>query len=484
MVPSRGGLVSDADYIRLVRRYRPSSLVPLVSAVGATLTEPGSWLRQGTVTTVTPWALADVARVSLVSGNEFRSPATARDLDNCMRAYTAFDEPQQGQDPVMSFLFRIASEQLGFNELRYSNLLRSAALFLQTSPSKDLTILRDGWIEDLVGCSLSQYVGIGFLAHTLAVMHGGQFDEAWLSTDPSAAPITDKIPVALITDVMQRRFIGDRAFYRENRALESTPFRRYTFNPLLDRPVVVGLHEHKLVPVPALVDKKVSPLGIWYAGFERWGNMFATEVGDLFEQYVGRHLSLIPDAVVHPEIVYGSDNRRSVDWIVVMEDLVILVEVKSTRPTEPIRLGTADVWKTFSAKFSKAYEQIENTNALIEAGKVEFAAIPQGLRRCGLIVSMESFPFPNTPEVRCKMGVNSTIPTVICASSELETLVTVRGIGVDDFLLEFFNNTDRSGFDLHNELVGLGQESFCRNSVMDEAWRAYDWGLPPPSDDI
>lgn len=176
MTRNKGGFVSDADYVARVRRHRPSSLVPLVAAAGATLTEPGSWLGAGAGLTVTPWALADVARVSLVSGNEFRGPATRRDLDQCLADYLAFDEPRQEPDPVMSFLFRKASEQVGFNELRYSALLRSAALFLQTAPSKSLTILRDGWIEDLFGCSLSQYVGIGFLAHTLAVMNQGRFD--------------------------------------------------------------------------------------------------------------------------------------------------------------------------------------------------------------------------------------------------------------------------------------------------------------------
>lgn len=177
------------------------------------------------------------------------------------------------------------------------------------------------------------------------------------------------MPVTLITEVMERLFIGDMAFFREGRvALGNTPLRRYTFNPLLDRPVVAGLHQQKVIPVPALLDKKISPLGIWYAGFDRWGNTFATEVGDLFEQYVGRHLDLIPDAVVHPEIVYGRENRRSVDWIVVTKALVVLVEVKSTRPTDPIRMGSAEVWDTFSGKFGKAYQQIETTNSLINAG--------------------------------------------------------------------------------------------------------------------
>ncbi|MGI5473302.1 hypothetical protein [Streptomyces sp. CA-132043] len=60
----------------------------------------------------------------------------------------------------------------------------------------------------------------------------------------------------------------------------------------------------------------------------------------IFEQYIGRHLRLIPDAEVHPEIVYGKGSgQKSVDWFVGLEDLLLLIEVKSMRPTQDLRLG-------------------------------------------------------------------------------------------------------------------------------------------------
>ena len=47
-----------------------------------------------------------------------------------------------------------------------------------------------------------------------------------------------------------------------------------------------------MVPVPGLLDRKTSPLGLYYAGVEKWGNAFAEDCGALFEQYVGRQLRI------------------------------------------------------------------------------------------------------------------------------------------------------------------------------------------------
>jgi hypothetical protein len=52
---------------------------------------------------------------------------------------------------------------------------------------------------------------------------------------------------------------------------------------------VSGIGQDLLVPVPAELFREVSPLGLYYARAAQWGNVFK-DVGDLFEQYVGRQL--------------------------------------------------------------------------------------------------------------------------------------------------------------------------------------------------
>lgn len=469
--------VGDDEYIARVRRHAPSSLLPLIAEAGAQYWQPGSWL-DGDYRKLTPWALADIARVSLVSGNEHRSTATRRDVLECAAAYSALAELKSAQDAVVSFLLRKASEQFGYNESRYHNLLRTAAIFDQTAPTRDLTILRSGWFEDLFGCTLSQYVGVGFIVHAVAVQHGGRFSEAWLD-DPQLEPITSKIPLSVARAVIKDHLAGGiRHYQRERSNFHPSPLRRYSFNPLLDRPIVSGMANEHFVPVPGLLDRKNSPLGIWYAGIDKWHNAFAEDVGHLFEQYVGRHLSLIADATLIPEITYDKDRKRSVDWIVVTDDFVLLVEVKSARPTEPIRLGSNEAWDELTIKFVKAFGQIEKANQKIEEGNTAFSRVPRDRPRIGLIITMEQFPFVNWPEIRERLDISPAIPTCVGSSEELELLVTLKDQEPLEFLWEFLNDPDKRGFDLEAELRNRDDGAFGTNAVMDSAWTSYDWGLP------
>ena len=431
--------IKDEEYLARVRRHTPSSLLPLIGQVGAQYWEPNSWLH-GDYMKCTPWALADIARVSLVSGNEHRRTAMRRDLLECGAAYSAHRDPElarQEADSLVTFLLRTAFEQFGFNQSRYHDLLRTAAIFLQTTPLKELKVIQPGWDEELFGCTLSQYVGIGFIVHSVAVRQNGRFLETWLD-DPTLAPITSEIPVSLIANVIDANFTGDTQFYQQERPkFSASPFRRFTYSPLVGRPIVSGITDERLVPVPGLVDRKISPLGVWHAGHERWKQQFAIEVGELFEQYVGRHLALISDSTLIPEITYDKDNKRSVDWIVVGENAVLLVEVKSARPTEPIRLGSKTVWDELATKFTKAYAQIEKASQKIEDNHSAFSEVPSHLPRIGLIVTMEPFPVVNLPVVRTRLNVSPSMPTCVCSSEELELLVTMKDEPVDNFLLQF-----------------------------------------------
>ena len=236
------------------------------------------------------------------------------------------------------------------------------------------------------------------------------------------------------------------------------------------------------MPVPGLIDRKISPLGFWYTGFEKWGKPFADDVGELFEQYVGRQLTLIPNAVVHPEVTYGKAEQRSVDWIVVCDKPVLLTEVKSVRPTEPIRLGAGTVWDDLGTKLGKAYGQIEKSNQLIAEKNPAFKEIPSSRPRIGLIVTMEDFPIANSPDVRAKLGVSPSIPVCVCSSEELELLVTITDEGVDSFLLNFLNDPTKQGWALTND-VRDEKHAHRRNQVMDQAWAGYDWGVTPDEKD-
>lgn len=477
--------LSDDVYIHRIRKYKPSSLLPLIAQVGAQYWVPNSWLH-GDYMKFTPWALADIARVSLVAGNEFRQDATRDNLLHLAADYVAQDDPELGAggtDGLATFLLRASAEQVVYNQSRRHDIGRDAAIFEQTSAVKPLQVLSaPDWAEELLGCTLSQYVGIGFIVHTCAVKNGGRFLEDWLD-DPTMEPITSQIPVPLIRDVIKNHFIADVQYFQQERpTFEPSSYRRFTYNALLGRPIVSGLADHHLVPVPGLVDRKISPLGLWYTGFERWGKPFADDVGELFEQYVGRQLRLIPNAEVNAEVVYNNGQDRSVDWIVVCANAILLVEVKSARPTEAIRLGSSSAWGELATKFTKAYAQVEKTNKLIAEGHPAFSRFPSELQRIGLIVTMEDFPAANFPTVRDRLNVAPSLPVCVSSSEELEILATITDEAVDAFLLNFLNDPEKEGHSLTNE-IRKPEHQHARNEVLDEAWNSYAWGIPPDGDE-
>ena len=89
--------VKDAEFVQRVRQHAPSSLLPLVARYGAEYAIPKKYQTARTAV-YAPWVLADVARVSLVRGTEFRSKqATDDDLVSCCAAYQALSDPELGR---------------------------------------------------------------------------------------------------------------------------------------------------------------------------------------------------------------------------------------------------------------------------------------------------------------------------------------------------------------------------------------------------
>lgn len=465
--------ISDAEYVARVRRHSPSSLLPLIAQTSAQYWQPSSWLKSP-YRKYTPWALADIARVALVSGNENRSAATQEDLLHCCAAYVAMNDPElasDSPDSLTSFFLRITSEQ-NYNQTPYNEVGRTVALFENTQASKELKVIRPGWDAELFGCTLSQYTGAGFFVQATAANNGGRFSAEWFN-NPQLEPITAVLPSQVLAAAVDQNFVGTTGWFRSKRV--TTPadnYRRFTFNPLLARPVVAGISNELLVPSILLVLRKISPLGVYYAGAKKWGNSFTDDVGDLFEQYVGRQLATIPNAQVRPEIVYDKGGKRSVDWIVVCAAVVILVEVKSVRPTEPVRMGTADAGAELRRMLGKAYKQINTTDDLIAAQHPAFAHIPADLTRIGLIVTMERFDLANARPIQDLLEVTPNIPTTVAASEDIERLVTIEGTDVGAFLQNFVGDpTMNDGIS-----NALAEMKLGRNSVLDQAWDTYEWG--------
>ncbi|MFB6627228.1 hypothetical protein ACFCWD_22865 [Streptomyces sp. NPDC056374] len=473
--------MSDHEYVQRVRRHRPSALLPLVAATSARWKENSFW--HSPYRKYTPWALADIARVALAYGNEHRGDGTCteRDLLHMLAAYAALDDPMLRQENTyeafLAFMLRLSGEQLVHQESTYNALARTAALFEQTEPTRAPRCLKAGWDEDLLGCSLSHYVGVTMLLQVSTYQNAGRFDPAWLD-QPQGRELCEILPADIVRRVTEAHFVTDQPIFKaENERLRISKeprLRRFEYNPLRGRPFLRGYGPGYLAPSSHLIASKGSPLGLYYMGVAQYGNAFAEDLGDLFEQYVGRNLREISSATVHPEIVYR-DNRRSVDWIVVMDNLVLLVEVKSTRPTQHMRLGVLDRTSAVRRQLTHAYKQLDTTADLIKKRHPDFTHIPDDRPLQGLVVTMEKFHTVNAHFQRGQHPRTDTFTTV-CSAQELEHLVTVEGEAIDQMLLERQTDAMRSTYSLNEILTG---KRLGRNRVLDAGWHSYPWMQHP-----
>ncbi|MFD5765404.1 hypothetical protein ACFWIN_06230 [Streptomyces sp. NPDC127049] len=467
--------VPDRTYVKRIRRHAPSSLIPLIAATAATLppmSDP-EYRRSLKAHLYNPWALLDVAWVSLLRGAENRSrPARRGDLEEMLQLYFALDEPMREKpvgERLEGFLLRLAGQQFVWQEPEFNELARPVALFRHTTaadPGK-AKVITPGWDERLLGCSISDYVGVAQMLWGAAKAQGGRFDPRQMAGDlGSFDGLTT--PEAL-TRVIDLHFATNTGTLRDD-AEASVPkgaLRRFGFNPLRGRPALTDFGSGYLLPVPEAALAKVSPFGLYYTGWEAHQKAFADDLGDLFQEYVGNQLRLIKGAKVHPEFKYKDDDREivdSIDWFVVLDELVLLVEVKSVRPTASLRLGP-DIWaEEIKKKLAKAVGQLEKSADYLTRRAPEFAHIPLGNRRLlGMTVTMEPYHLINS-EFRSALPT-ADFPVTFTAVSELEDAVTITDTSFAELLLT--GSASPTGWSLRTSLDGRANGE---NPILVRAW--------------
>jgi hypothetical protein len=111
---------------------------------------------------------------------------------------------------------------------------------------------------------------------------------------------------------------------------------------------------------------------------------------------------------------------------------VLLVEVKSAIPTEPVRLGTPDAADAIVGKLGKAIDQIDVTAQLIADRDPALAAVPADRPVLGLAVTLEPFHIANAFSL---LPAGRT-PVTIADAAEIEALVTITDTPPGRLLLE------------------------------------------------
>ena len=114
----------------------------------------------------------------------------------------------QSQDGAVGrFLLRMET-QLAYQLDVFRELSRTAALFDQTSTSKNLKTLAGNWPERLLGCSLHNYVGASIVLYTSALRNSGVFDIGWMY-QPQFADAAKIIPAEVLQEIIESHYVAN-----------------------------------------------------------------------------------------------------------------------------------------------------------------------------------------------------------------------------------------------------------------------------------
>ena len=139
---------------------------------------------------------------------------------------------------------------------------------------------------------------------------------------------------------------------------------------------------------------------------------------------MGTQLALLQAAQVLPEAIYGSPERKTTDFFVVLPRGRLLVEAKSSRPSLGTRTGVTAGDIDLLNKIGHARKQINATVELLEQGNPAVAHLPRDRPVRGLVVTLE--PFHNVNTILCEGILPSTaVPTATVSSHDLENVVAI-----------------------------------------------------------
>ncbi len=258
--------------------------------------------------------------------------------------------------------------------------------------------------------------------------------------------------------------------------------RHHEFNPLVSRPFVTMPDGRHIAPQPHFVFQRLSSSALYYAGVSALDTeqveSFTRDFGRACEDYVGRQLRLIPEATIVPEVVYGND-QLSVDWFVIFPELVVLVEVKSTRMSHLARMGGDKLKDDIDRCLGKAYKQVKRTDRLLADGHHAFAQIPNDRPRIAIIVTLEPYWAANSPFVT-EFLPEPPIPISVASVRALEHLVDVLcAVGGPEPLTKVLDDAERRTWNLENALPDVPTS---KNPILDAAWNRFPFPANESSD--
>ena len=221
------------------------------------------------------------------------------------------------------------------------------SLFADEIPRNEhrLKVINTAAVEDLVGGPLVEEAlrATMVIAETANRESGVLAERFW--EEPWVAELADVESRGVLRQVVERMSADvptmRRAYHQELKERGVPKYvRRFAFNPLAST-TLVRVGARFIVPQPRLIRRRMAPNALFYAGSAKYGNAFGTDLGYLAETYAGRTLRQIEGAQVFEEVRYreSRNEKASIDWFLVMPNLVVLIESEGDASRHQIARG-------------------------------------------------------------------------------------------------------------------------------------------------
>lgn len=468
-------------FTQACRAFKPSELIPAIAQTSAALGEPP--YSDAVKHRLPPWGLAAAARESLLYGNEFRMTAVnEKALQKLMHKFQIAmdidDDAVGSEDFLIRLMTQFTYEQFPYQESMFEELARSHAWMVDGLPDVETRVItEDSLAAMLDGVPFREAIGATFFLQVGALQNGGVYKRGWLD-QPG---FTEVLKVYSRTNIHKivSRLTTTPADFRSafnQHSVGTATAARFDYNPLMATPFVDMGDGDPVAPATPLILRTVTPGGLYYAGLAMHGEAFADDLGGLFQHYIGRQLKLIEEAEVEPEILFGKGGgQRSVDWFVILPNLVIMVEVKSRRLRSAARAGNAMLMNSLNEALGGALTQLTRTVNHLADNHLAFKHIPTDRPMLGLIVTAE--PFYTGAMYLLDHGVAAIpggrlpdVPVAAASARDVELLVT-HGKDIEPLLLA---EIEKSAGGVVS-LSGIGKKAGAKNPILADAWNAYPW---------
>jgi hypothetical protein len=203
-------------FLQRVRRHRPSDLLPALASTALQFFNQDAWTADRIRF---PWAIAAAAKASIFGGNEHRrSVVSDKDVAQICAAYNALGtplskEPGDTSETVGALLVRTAHEQFPYQQSHFEEISRIVALF-DGVDVLDTEILSTALIEQVLGCSLQDFVVAGFVLAVGAQANAGFFDPEWPALRDGSGAINPHFSIDTVRRVFQDHFLTSFGDFR------------------------------------------------------------------------------------------------------------------------------------------------------------------------------------------------------------------------------------------------------------------------------